>query len=209
MAIATIIITATRSGTPSTLVVNRGPAGPQGDAGPAGEDGLPGADGTPGTNGSDANVTTANVKAALSIQSKSGSSTGLAAVGVADITGLTGYNLEANTWYKLELNYLWTSTSSNFQINFVTSGTLARGGTTPALGQSQAAVTVISSTYFLSDTAFALRGSVGENRTNCPFFGWAFFKTGSAGTGKIELQLLSGTTLSTITSSNAVLTKQG
>ena len=145
----------------------------------------------------------------LGIQSKTGTSTGLAAVGVSDITGLTGYTLEASTWYKLELHYLWTSTSSNFQINFVTTGTFERGNTTPVLGQSMASVAAISTTFFpTSDsTYFSLRGSVGESRTNIGFFGYAYFKTGTSGTGKIQLQLLSGTTLSTINSAKAVLTK--
>ena len=145
---------------------------------------------------------------ALGIQSKTGTSTGLAVVGTTDITGLTGYSLEADTWYKLELQYLWTSASSNFQINFVTTGTFLRGGTTPALGQANSAVAVLSTAVFVNDTSFQLRGSIGENRTNLPAQGYAYFKTGTAGTGKLQLQLLAGTTLSTITSSCAVLTKQ-
>jgi hypothetical protein len=147
-------------------------------------------------------------RAALGIQTKTGTSTGLDAVGATDITGLTGYALEADTWYKLELQYLWTSTSSNFQINFVTTGTLLRGGTTPVLGQSMSAAAAVSTTFFVNDTTFALRGSAGESRTNLPAFGYAYFKTGTAGTGKVQLQLLAGTTLSTIVSSCAVLTKQ-
>jgi hypothetical protein len=158
-----------------------------------------------------ANTTFADLtatRAALGIQTKTGTSTGLDAVGVTDITGLTGYALEADTWYKLELQYLWTSTSSNFQINFVTTGTLLRGGTTPVLGQSMSATAALSTTFFVNDTTFALRGSAGESRTNLPAFGYAYFKTGTAGTGKVQLQLLAGTTLSTIVSSCAVLTKQ-
>ena len=144
----------------------------------------------------------------LGIQTKTGTSTGLAAVGTADITGLTGYDLEANTWYKLELQYLWTSTSSNFQINFVTTGTFLRGATTPAIGQANSGAAALSTSIFINDTSFQLRGNVGENRTNIPAFGYAYFKTGTAGTGKVQLQLLAGTTLSTIGSSCAVLTKQ-
>jgi hypothetical protein len=147
-------------------------------------------------------------RAALGIQTKTGTSTGLDAVGTTDITGLTGYDLEADTWYKLELQYLWTSASSNFQINFVTTGTLLRGGTTPVLGQSMSSAAALSTTFFVNNTTFALRGSVGETRTNLPAFGYAYFKTGTAGTGKVQLQLLAGTTLSTIVSSCAVLTKQ-
>jgi hypothetical protein len=158
-----------------------------------------------------ANTTFADLtatRAALGIQTKTGTSTGLDAVGTTDITGLTGYALEADTWYKLELQYLWTSSSSNFQINFVTTGTLLRGGTTPVLGQSMSSAASLNTTFFVNDTTFALRGSVGENRTNLPAFGYAYFKTGTAGTGKVQLQLLAGTTLSTIVSSCAVLTKQ-
>lgn len=203
--------------------VTLGYVGATGQQGPAGEEGSPGAAGATGPQGpqgatgptgatgpagSDASVTTAATRAALGIQSKTGTSTGLAAVGVADITGLTGYELEADTWYKLELQYLWTSTSSNFQINFVTTGTFVRGGTTPMLGQAMTAATVLTSTVFVNDTTFMLRGSVGENRTNLPAFGYAYFKTAAAGVGKLQLQLLSGTTLSTIASSCAVLTKQ-
>ena len=147
-------------------------------------------------------------RAALGIQTKTGTSTGLAAVGTADITGLTDYDLEANTWYKLELQYLWTSTSSNFQINFVTTGTFLRGGTTPAIGQANSSVAALLQSVLINDTSFQLRGSIGENRTNVPAFGYAYFKTGTAGTGKVQLQLLAGTTLSTIGSSCAVLTKQ-
>ena len=147
-------------------------------------------------------------RAALGIQTKTGTSTGLAAVGTADITGLTGYDLEANTWYKLELQYLWTSTSSNFQINFVTTGTFLRGATTPAIGQANSGAAALSTSIFINDTSFQLRGNVGENRTNIPAFGYAYFRTGTAGTGKVQLQLLAGTTLSTIGSSCAVLTKQ-
>jgi hypothetical protein len=150
----------------------------------------------------------AAARAALGIQTKTGTSTGLAAVGVTDITGLTGYNLEADTWYKLELQYLWTSTSSNFQINFVTTGTLIRGGTTPANGQANSAAAALLTSFFVNDTSFQLRGNVADSRTNLPAFGYAYFKTGTAGTGKLQLQLLAGTTLSTITSSCAVLTKQ-
>jgi hypothetical protein len=153
-------------------------------------------------------ATVAAARATLGIQTKTGTSTGLAAVGTTDITGLTGYDLEADTWYKLELQYLWTSTSSNFQINFVTTGTLLRGGTTPANGQANSSVAALSTSIFVNDTSFQLRGSVGETRTNLPAFGYAYFKTGTAGTGKLQLQLLAGTTLSTITSSCAVLTKQ-
>jgi hypothetical protein len=153
-------------------------------------------------------ATAAAARAALGIQTKTGTSTGLAAVGVTDITGLTGYDLEADTWYKLELQYLWTSTSSNFQINFVTTGTLLRGGTTPANGQANSATGALSTSVFVNDTSFQLRGNTGETRTNAPAFGYAYFKTGTAGTGKLQLQLLAGTTLSTITSSCAVLTKQ-
>jgi len=153
-------------------------------------------------------ATAAAARAALGIQTKTGTSTGLAAVGTTDITGLTGYDLEADTWYKLELQYLWTSTSSNFQINFVTTGTLLRGGTTPANGQANSSVATLSTSVFVNDTSFQLRGSVGENRINMPAFGYAYFKTGTAGTGKVQLQLLAGTTLSTIASSCAVLTKQ-
>ena len=145
---------------------------------------------------------------ALGIQSKTGTSTGLAGVGTTDITGLTGYSLEADTWYKLELQYLWTSASSNFQINFVTTGTFLRGGTTPAIGQANSSVSALLTVTFINNTSFQLRGSVGESRTNVPAQGYAYFKTGLAGTGKLELQLLAGTTLSTITSSCAVLTKQ-
>ena len=144
----------------------------------------------------------------LGIQTKTGTSTGLAAVGVTDITGLTGYDLEANTWYKLELQYLWTSTSSNFQINFVTTGTFLRGATTPAIGQANSGTAALSQSVFINDTSFQLRGNVGESRTNVPAFGYAYFRTGTAGTGKVQLQLLAGTTLSTIGSSCAVLTKQ-
>jgi len=150
----------------------------------------------------------AAARLALGIQTKTGTSTGLAAVGTTDIAGLTGYNLEADTWYKLELQYLWTSTSSNFQINFVTTGTLLRGGTTPANGQASSGVTVLSTSVVVTDTSLRLRGNTGDTQTNVPAFGYAYFKTGTAGTGKIELQLLAGTTLSTITSSCAVLTKQ-
>ena len=150
----------------------------------------------------------AAARAALGIQIKTGTSTGLAAVGTADITGLTGYDLEANTWYKLELQYLWTSTSSNFQINFVTTGTFLRGGTTPAIGQANIGAAALSQSGFINDTSINLRGNVGESRTNIPAFGYAYFKTGTAGTGKVQLQLLAGTTLSTIGSSCAVLTKQ-
>ena len=170
-----------------------------------------GALGTPAS-GNLANCTglpTAATRSALGIQSKTGTSTGLSAVGVADIAGLTGFNLEANTWYKLDLNYLWTSTSSNFQINFVTTGTFENGATTPSCGVAQSSATIIStSAFFTSSTNISLRGSAGENRTNMGFFAYAYFKTGSAGTGKIQLQLLAGTTLSTITSAIAVLTKQ-
>ena len=147
-------------------------------------------------------------RAALGIQTKTGTSTGLAAVGVTDITGLTGYDLEANTWYKLELQYLWTSTSSNFQINFVTTGTFLRGATTPAIGHANSGAAVVSQSVFINDTSFQLRGNVGDSRTNIPAFGYAYFRTGTAGTGKVQLQLLAGTTLSTIGSSCAVLTKQ-
>lgn len=150
----------------------------------------------------------AAARAALGIQIKTGTSTGLAAVGTADITGLTGYDLEANTWYKLELQYLWTSTSSNFQINFVTTGTFLRGGTTPAIGQANIGAAALSQSGFINDTSFQLRGNVGDSRTNIPAFGYAYFRTGTAGTGKVQLQLLAGTTLSTIGSSCAVLTKQ-
>ena len=58
--ITTLLITATRSGTPSTIIINRGA---KGDPGIDGADGAPGADGTPG---SDANVTNANVNTAIS-----------------------------------------------------------------------------------------------------------------------------------------------
>jgi hypothetical protein len=147
-------------------------------------------------------------RATLGIQTKTGTSTGLAAVGVTDITGLTGYDLEADTWYKLELQYIWTSFSSNFQINFVTTGTLLRGGTTPAIGQANSAAAALSTSGVFNDTSLQLRGSAGDSRTNLPAFGYAYFKTGTAGTGKLQLQLLAGTTLSTIDSSCAVLTKQ-
>jgi len=153
-------------------------------------------------------ATAAAARAALGIQTKTGTSTGLAAVGTADITGLTGYDLEADTWYKLELQYLWTSTSSNFQINFVTTGTFLRGATTPAIGQANSGAAVVSQCVFINDTSFQLRGNVGDSRTNIPAFGYAYFRTGTAGTGKVQLQLLAGTTLSTIGSSCAVLTKQ-
>jgi hypothetical protein len=153
-------------------------------------------------------ATAGAARTTLGIQTKTGTSTGLAAVGMADITGLTGYDLEADTWYKLELQYLWTSTSSNFQINFVTTGTFLRGGTTPAIGQANSGAAALSTSIFINDTSFQLRGNVGESRTNIPAFGYAYFRTGTAGTGKVQLQLLAGTTLSTIGSSCAVLTKQ-
>ena len=153
-------------------------------------------------------ATAAAARSTLGIQTKTGTSTGLAAVGVTDITGLTGYDLEADTWYKLELQYLWTSTSSNFQINFVTTGTFLRGATTPAIGQANSGAAVVSQSVLINDTSFQLRGNVGDSRTNIPAFGYAYFRTGTAGTGKVQLQLLAGTTLSTIGSSCAVLTKQ-
>ena len=149
----------------------------------------------------------ADLRSILGIQVKAGTSTGLSSVGVTDITGLTGFTLEADTTYKLELHYLWTSASSNFQIEFVTTGSFYRGGTSPALGQAMTNVGAFSTSTFVNDTTFLLRGSVGENRTNIPFFGYAVFKTNTSGTGKLQLNLLSGSTLSTITSSVAMLTK--
>ena len=174
---------------------------------------LPVANG--GTGGTDASTartnlglgSAADLRSILGIQVKAGTSTGLSSVGVTDITGLTGFTLEADTTYKLELHYLWTSTSSNFQIEFVTTGSFYRGGTTPALGQAMINVGAFSTSTFVNSTTFQLRGSVGENRTNIPFFGYAVFKTNTSGTGKLQLNLLSGSTLSTITSSVAMLTK--
>ena len=168
-----------------------------------------------GTGGTDASTartnlglgSAADLRSILGIQVKAGTSTGLSSVGVTDITGLTGFTLEADTTYKLELHYLWTSASSNFQIEFVTTGSFYRGGTTPALGQAMTNVGAFSTSVFVNDTTFQLRGSVGENRTNIPFFGYAVFKTNTSGTGKLQLNLLSGSTLSTITSSVAMLTK--
>ena len=154
-------------------------------------------------------ATAAVALAQLGVQTKIGTSTGLSSVGSTDITGLTGFTLDADTWYKLEIHYLWTSTSTNFQIEFHTTGSFYRGGTTPALGQSMSSATVFSTSVFINDTSFSMRGSTGENRTNMPFFGYAVFKTNSSGTASVKLNLLSGSTLSTIASSIAVLTKLG
>ena len=147
---------------------------------------------------------------ATGIETKFGTSTGLSSVGSVDIAGLTGFTLEANTWYRLEMHYIWTSTASNFQINFVTTGTFITGGATPATGVAQSSATVISFiAYFSSATNIVLRGSVGENRSNIGFYAQAVFKTGTAGTAKVQLQLLSGTTLNTINSAIVLITKLG
>jgi hypothetical protein len=215
-----------------------GETGPAGTAGPAGAPGATGATGAPGTDANVTNdnvnlaiasnpgatqeslgggtagravfgaADVADANAALGVQTKIGTSTGLDAVGSVDIAGLTGFELEADTWYKLDLNYLWTSTAANFQINFITTGTFIRGGTTPWAGFGLISITSAGALPFVNDTTINMAGSTSGSRTNIPQWGFIYFKTGTSGTAKLQLQLLGGTTMNTITSACAVLTKQ-
>ena len=147
-------------------------------------------------------------RAAQGVQKKVGTSTGASAVGSYDITGADGFTLEANTWYRLDLTALWTSTASNIQFDFITSGTFKRTGiTTLVPGQAVNQLTSAAACAIASDTSINLRGSTGSNRTDAPHWAYVYFRTGTAGTGKAQFQVLAGTTLQTVSECIATLTK--
>ena len=118
----------------------------------------------------------------------------------ADISDLTGFNLEANTTYRLTLHsIITTSSGGSFEFFFIASGTTYQGGTAQVGSGIQRSGGVVAGGYHYNTTSFSPLYAT-QNLTNGHTYGEYYFRTsGTAGTAKMQFSQRSSAIAGTTT----------
>jgi hypothetical protein len=117
-----------------------------------------------------------------------------------DISDLTGFDLEANTTYRLTLHsIITTSSGGSFEFFFIASGTTYQGGTAQAGSGIQRSGAVVAGGYHYGTTSFSPLYAT-QNLTNGHTYGEYYFRTtATAGTAKMQFSQRSSAIAGTTT----------